>query len=194
MENAEESALQYAERLGLFYRRLDTFSPRACLASLHHGLDSSRKSIEDESLFNCIDLPSSTIQFDIEPLNPVAQNESRHSPQTPTLFSTGLLNDLLLELPDMGVGSSIHCDEFYKIIGIRSSYDLAKQYLPLLSVDRKRDESLDFPPHVDRLNQALSYKVDYEKILPPNDIGGQDDGSTAVPDVSESRVSLLEWL
>ncbi|KAM3511488.1 hypothetical protein MY11210_004846 [Beauveria gryllotalpidicola] len=66
--------------------------------------------------------------------------------------------------------SSIDTEAFLRIIGIAPVNCLATQHLPLISVDQKRDQGLDFPPHVDRLHQALLYKVNNERIMAPKDV------------------------
>ncbi len=167
MNNTQESALKYAQRHGLFHsHRHGTFSPQSCLASIQNCLDEPvTESFKDAAPSENIDFPRNSIEFD-ERLTEDVQGEPGSILQTRSPFSyrSGSLHDLLLELPEMGPSSPIVFKHLSDILGFIPSNWLATQYLPLISVDQKTDEGLDFPRHINRLHQALQYKVDSEQV------------------------------
>lgn len=184
MNISEESALQYAQRHGLFHsHRHDAFSPQSCLTGIKCSLDDHVSIFhQDESLLHELEIPKTVSDIDQELLKEDAQEKLLTTAQTTSPFSyrSGTLHDLLLELPVMTPDSSIHTDVFLRAIGIFPINRLAEQYLPLISVDPRRDQGLDFPPHADRLHQALLYKVNNERIMAPKNLGYlyQDDFDT----------------
>lgn len=178
MDNLPETALQYSQKHGLFHsHRHVTFSPQRCLASIQTCLDSPTNLFEDEGLSDNIDFPNSAEIFGTDLLTSGVQDEPVHIVQTAPPFSypSGTIHDMLLGLPDMGQGYLTDAKHFSDISGIAPRKCLATQYLPLISIDRKKDEGLDFPPYVDRLHQALQYKVDNEPILYSGDLPKQGD-------------------
>lgn len=174
MENTQESAWEYAQRHGLFRsHRHDTFNPQSCSASIENCLDNAvTESFKDYSPSKSPNLSKDSIEFDPERLTEGLQNEARSILQTRSLFSnrSDFPHGLLLELPDMEPSSLMNCHQLSDILDFAPSNWLATQYLPLISVDQKKDEGLDFPPHVDRLHEALQYKADNEHVVDANDL------------------------
>ncbi|KAJ6780356.1 hypothetical protein PWT90_06551 [Aphanocladium album] len=164
MDDDQMSALTYAERNGLFYsHRHDAFSPQACLARLQSSLDVSSKDLFDHGSLQCnIDLTESSINFDVEHLVDGLSKEVETSTETTWPFARDRIHDLLVELPE--IETSTNDDNTSSVTTLGSTTCLSAQFLPLISVDRKRDEGLDFPLHMDRLHHALAYKVDYEQL------------------------------
>ncbi|TQW00803.1 hypothetical protein IF1G_00734 [Cordyceps javanica] len=181
MDTAGESALQYAERLGLFLgHRHHTFSPQSCLASLRSSISNiSVDWKENEDLHDDIQFPSSIVAYDRELLASSAQNEPECVKQTNIQSE----QDLLLELPDMGPGSSTDSEAYSNIMQIMPNNCLITQYLPLISVDEREDQGLCFPPHIDRLHQALLHKVTNECIEASKSFNPLKSGIKADPEV-----------
>ncbi|KAJ3493430.1 hypothetical protein NLG97_g4733 [Lecanicillium saksenae] len=167
MDDNHESAIQYAEKNSLFHsHRQDAFAPEACLARLHSSFDVPPENLlNHESIPDKIELRVNSEIFDTETLIHGPLDVSEAPAQTIRLFTAERIHGLLVEVPE--IERAINYENYPSITERAFDACLSKQYLPLISVDGKKDHGLAFPPHVDRLHQALLYKVDYEKPSPP---------------------------
>lgn len=192
MDNTQDSALKYAQKHGLFRsHRHDAFTIQSCLASIQNCLDNTAtESFKDDSLGEDPSLSKDSIEFDQECLTEGLRNEARSILQTRSPFSyrSDSLHGLLLELPDMEPSSLTNCHHVSDIFEFAPSNWFATQYLPLISVDQKKDEGLDFPPHVDRLHEALQYKVDDENVVNTNGLHSICERRARANDEVESHI------
>lgn len=154
--------MQYAHKHGLFCsHRHGRFLPYSCIAHVQTTATGEPAGLLHEAaIFQFTDKAASAITYDQEDVvQAVTTPDGATQANTHAVCNATPNQGLLLEIPDLGTGLQHYRDS----VAAKRYPRLSVERLPLLPVDVSNDEGLEFPPHMDRLHQALILKVDNEK-------------------------------